>query len=174
MRNNKGQVGQIMTSVPVLILVFVMMVILVILSGVLGKVRGDVDRAVELGFDKEFLFRALVIENRGMLVFEAIADYWQDYENGEKLDALKKGLEGLMHESDKCLVLIQGFDLRNDVDTNDVYFKNDGEFGLFKGDGAAVKDAEVFYKEQEIMSYFSFLIRNNERVYVEYYYGGCL
>ncbi|MCH7567875.1 MAG: hypothetical protein IIA87_00465 [Nanoarchaeota archaeon] len=115
MRTKKGQIGQIITSLPVIILVFILMLVFVIVSAAVFGVKGDTVKS-EPSLSSSLLLKEIEIDGENIFVFDAIKNFGVIYskEGVEKKDIFEKELMKLVDENKDCLVLFKT-DKRKDI-----------------------------------------------------------
>jgi hypothetical protein len=180
MRNKKGQIGKIITSLPVMILIFIVIVLFVVAAaGIILLDRPSEAAALSSG-DPSFLLMEVDVEGESMTVLDAYIRWREEgaelYDE-EKYDLfnLSDSVEVLVTKNNDCLGLTWGREKNPATYSNTEifsYFQEDSEpFTL--GFGCPIGCEIEKYHDKALTSQISFLL-DGEVVYMEYYYGRCM
>ncbi len=200
--NRKGQVGKLITVVPIMILIFIIMGVFVFLSAAfsLGKTAANPVFADSLATQEDLMSKqityVLVAPNpkdsaalvqttpRQSSVLGAVALYWNEEDSASRQrlkDAIGLGLRELVNENAGCLFIFSApMENPSRTLTPDYFFvrTSGGGINSIKEPNAVETNLNVMYKQSKAyMRAISFLRADKdgkqERIYVDYYYGGC-
>jgi len=172
----RGKTGQIITTIPVMILIFIIMGIFVLLSASifqLKKAENKVpDKIVAESFKDSFLLEEIEIEGEKILLFDFIADI-EGVEERDFARGILKGYFEKTAEDGECMFLmLQSGSFRNELAE---FKKENGEvsdFGLLKNDDSRF----IFHDLYELGGYMKEIradFGKSDRK-ISYYYGECL
>ena len=181
----RGQLGKIITSFPVMILIFLIMAVYLLLTGLVFTIKGSsVPSEISSVELEPVLLKEINIEidktKKNLLIFDAIAAYWNDkitiYQLGEELEDFMRRASN----EDYCLAIAQGLNenpagLLGGEAINDFFYRyKDGTMYL-EGNIGTKPGILRRYEGEGLLNQISFAVSNpNRRIYVQYYYGRCL
>lgn len=183
--NKRGQLGKIITSLPVLLLIILVIAIYLISVGLIGFFRmdgPDIPSVVE-GIELDnVLLRDINIEVDGVDKSKIVFDWIVDLEGGgiDRYDFGRALKEMVVSEKieNNCLVIAKG-ESRNSAgltgaEASDDYFIKfvDGE--AFVGSLGNTPLILGGYESEGLLRQVSFNDDSGKRIYFQYYYGGCL
>ncbi|MBI2451662.1 hypothetical protein HYV50_01125 [Candidatus Pacearchaeota archaeon] len=180
MKNKKAQLGKIIATFPVLILIVIIMAIFIILSMFIAALHKPESQKAFLSLqpqENNLMLKEINIKfpdnsDKQMLVLEAFILYKNDE---IKKDALDKSLQELIQEKNYCIILTS----ENVNDAFLIKLNADGTFysNNAKSSGSAFATnipIEVpRYKDASLLSKISIKNKKNEMNEIRHYYGKC-
>jgi hypothetical protein len=179
--NKRGQIGQIVATVPVIIIVFLIMIGFVVASYYIGLGRGTAKTIEAVGDGEDLLLKEMTFKGERERVLDVVIFYWR-----AQISSLELGeiMENLVSE-DACLAFAQGEDPEPAGQTggaadDDYYVRLKGGEKLVGHRGskpallAAYEKAGVF-RELHLLDEKYQGERNVEgnELYIQYYFGRC-
>lgn len=137
MRNKKGQIGKIITNLPVMILIFIVIVIFIVISaGIIMLDRPSEAAALSSG-DPSFLLMEVDVEGESLTVLDSYIRWREEgaeLYNEEKYDLFNfsDSVEVLVTKDNNCLGLTWG------PEKNPAVYTGREIFSYFQEDGGAV------------------------------------
>ena len=184
--HKKAQIGKGIVFLPVLLfIIMVLALYLFVATGALIKKPTLINPESISLTDNDILLKKVNISINGketeMLVLDAyiLFDNYNKYKNEYK--TLGDLLKDIVKQDKKCLILAKGLDkypagiIGKGKETDDFYIiskiNNFGENIVdYSGD---IKSYSKFYSSKMLMHYNSFIDVNNDKKYIQYYYGEC-
>lgn len=175
--NRKGDLGQILTTPVVLILIVVLGFIFIFLSSSLASIIGpaDVNAYPNEERNYSFLFKEVNISGNELWVIEAVVKMergeFSSHENYE-------GFRRLVNEDNPCLLIASSKDYTpvpsnpNSV-SGDFYFKYNDDGYVGTGNKGSVHNTFQEYKRQGFFEY-AYLHEGEETISIAYHYGKCI
>jgi hypothetical protein len=173
MINKKGQIGQILTSLPVMFLVFIVMLLFVIASAFISTAKNPVD----LGEGRVLFTNDLMLQKiNDNFVYENIVFY----HNGKiKENELRNIIKKILKSENECIILTQGNiedplpTITNDV-VDDYYFKYEDGKVIESNKGFVTRTFKEYDDAGILVHLYFYDIVHKKRVFLKYYYGECL
>ncbi|MEM4259166.1 MAG: hypothetical protein QXS38_00165 [Candidatus Pacearchaeota archaeon] len=197
--NNRGQIGKLITLFPMIFLVFVIMAIFVVLSAAfsIGKSSESPVFMEKVVVQDNLMLKTIDVttyepERDGrivpkalpeMSVMDSIVMYWSA-EDAAKRDKLKResvgiALRNLLNEQENCLFIYSG-----SMENPSQRIRFNPDFLIYRTESGRIIHAEenpnsvetvlntVYRNILNRARSISFM-KGSEKVYVDYYYGGC-
>ena len=166
LKNKKGVVGTALVSFPALVITVAIILVYLIfsLTGSFFSKKGTNPTFEDLSLNvagENFLLKEINLEGKNLLVIEKI---YSELKNEKDFDNLKKDFK-IFVQNGECLLLYSSGDF---VDA--IFLSGDIADGLIS---ERTQELKKSYELKEVLNRQIFYIDGN-KVYLEYYYGGCI
>ena len=179
--DRKGQIGQILTSFPVLFLVFFLILIFVIVSAFISTFGGGADLGEGIVLEsRELMLREVEVTLDDKVVIMSVYESVILYHHKKiERSELKEIMRSLVDDKNECLIFAQGEDtdpiprITNEV-VDDFYFKFKEGKARESNKGFVTRIFKQYNEAGNLENLYFYDEVNDKVIYLRYYYGECL